>query len=106
MNQSQSPDPRLKEPHITSEPTPPERNLPISQMSPVQLSGYRHALEEYLRHAPQHAERYTALQAWLADVRAEQAIRKIIDNHSRQAKPGHERPRPVRDWIRRGPGRR
>ncbi len=58
---------------------PPERKLPVSEMSVAELSGYRRALVRYLRRCPQDEPRYAEQRACLAEVMAEEQARRTIN---------------------------
>ena len=82
---------------MTTGPVPPERDVPIWEMSADELSDYRRALIEYLRQAPESAPRYLEMCAHLGDVVAEGQIRKIIEHFTKRT--GRE---PVRPPARAG----
>jgi len=50
---------------------PPERQLPISEMSAAQLACYRRTLVHYLRRCIQEQPQYQQMRGRLADVTAE-----------------------------------
>jgi hypothetical protein len=95
---------------------PPERTLPISEMSGAQISIYRRALVRYLKHCAADDPRCQGQRDCLAEVMAEERARRLAESASGMtlAVPrihllqvqGHKDPRPVRDWIRHGPGLR
>ncbi len=62
--------------------TPPERELPMPEMSAAQLARYRRALVHYLKRCRQEQPRYTEMRASLADVMAEEQARKQTDQAS------------------------
>ncbi len=63
--------------------TPPERNLSIGQMSGAELSRCRRALVRYLKRCPEDDHRYGEMRACLAEVMAEEQVRRLTDNSSR-----------------------
>jgi len=58
---------------------PPERKLPVAEMSGAELSAYRRALVRYLRRCPQDEPRYGETRACLAEVIAEEQARRVIN---------------------------
>jgi len=63
--------------------TPPERHLPIGQMSGAELSRYRRALVRYLKRCPEDDHRYGEMRTNLAGAMAEEQVRRLTDNASR-----------------------
>ncbi len=63
--------------------TPPERNLSRGQMSGAELSRYRRALVRYLKRCPADDHRYGEMRTNLAEVMAEEQVRRLTDNASR-----------------------
>jgi hypothetical protein len=61
---------------------PPERRLPLSEMTSVGLKSYRRALLGYLRHCAKHAPWYEEQRACLAAVMAEERERRLADSAS------------------------
>jgi hypothetical protein len=62
---------------------PPERKLPISEMSAAQLSSYRQALVRYLKRCRKEEPCHWETRTCLADVMAEEQTRKLRDRASR-----------------------
>jgi hypothetical protein len=72
-----------KEPDVTTGlNAPPERELPIPEMSAAQLARYRRALVRYLRRCRKESPRYGETRACLADVIAEEQERRLSDRAS------------------------
>jgi hypothetical protein len=61
---------------------PPERKLPLSEMTSAGLKSYHRALLGYLRHCAKHAPWYEEQRACLAEVMAEERERRLADSAS------------------------
>ena len=58
---------------------PPERELPLPEMSAAQLARYRRALVHYLKRCREEQPQYREMQAYLADVLTEEQARRQTD---------------------------
>jgi hypothetical protein len=61
---------------------PPERTLPISEMSAAQIAIYRRAIVHYLKYCSADDPRYQEQRDCLAEVMAEERARRLAGNAS------------------------
>jgi serine/threonine-protein kinase RsbW len=76
--------PAGKRPDVTSNRVkpPPERNLPVPEMSDAQLSRYRRALVHYLKRCSLDDPRHGEMRTCLAEVLAEEQTRRQAEHAS------------------------